>query len=52
MLAVLAAVAFLVAAILLFLAAVPVPTALAIGLLGLFFLALHGAYPWAPWRRG
>ena len=52
MLAILAAVAFLVTAILVFLAAVTPPTAIGIVALGLFFLALHSAYPWAPWRRG
>ena len=52
MLAILAAVAFLVAAILVFLAATPLPTIVGIVALGLFFLALHSAYPWAPWRRG
>lgn len=51
MLAVLAAVAFLVAAILVFLAAISPAGAIGIVALGLFFFALHGAYPWAPWRR-
>ena len=51
MLAVLAAVAFLVAALLVFLSAAGLPTVVAIACVGLFFLALHVAYPWTPWRR-
>lgn len=52
MLAILAAVAFLVAAILVFLAAISPAAVVGIIALGLFFLALHDLYPWAPWRRG
>lgn len=51
MLAVLAAVAFLVAALLVFLAAAGLPTVIALIALGLGLLALHMAYPWTPWRR-
>jgi fatty acid desaturase len=51
MLAVLAAVAFLVAALLVFLSAAGLPTVVALIAVGLGMLALHMAYPWTPWRR-
>jgi hypothetical protein len=51
MLAILAAVAFLVAALLVFLSAAGLPTVVALIAVGLGMLALHVCYPWTPWRR-
>jgi hypothetical protein len=51
MLAILAAVLFLVTALLLFLSAPGLPLVLGLIAVGLALKALHDAYPWTPWRR-
>jgi hypothetical protein len=51
MLAILAAVLFLVDALLLFLIAPGLPLVLGLFAVGWALVALHIAYPWTPWRR-
>lgn len=51
MLAVLAAVVFLLVAILTYLAAISPPGAIGFVALGLALLALHLVWPWSPWTR-
>lgn len=51
MLAILAAVLFLVTALLLFISAPGLPLVLGLLATGLALVALHIAYPWTPWRR-
>ena len=51
MFGILAIVAFLLDACLIFLGAVGLPVWLGIAALGLAFLSVHATYPWTPWRR-